>query len=425
MTVGASIPKLSYSILGNFENMVNTDALQLQLSKKIDTRQPGTYSNAIHISGAVLKKGWEKNYNPVIYEQGTLVVVDKEKVEITLTSEKDIFYDGLPHKGYVGEPKVSTGGYGGNRYKITYRKADGSLLSGMPSEVGEYEVTAAVPSENPHYQGEVTIAFSIQKMPVTPSPTSTATPEATPAHITESPIPTITAAPIPTAAATIPMWDKTATPDTTKESEGTIVPTVSLIPEKQDASLALTGEVKAAKHKVTLQWQEIDGAEGYLIYAAKCNRNEKKTKFKRIKEISSGSQVRFVHRKCAKNTWYKYRIKAYRVVNGKKVVFAEAMELHILTKGSKKITNPSGISVSQKNINLKAGEKGNIKAKVLLPKGKKTKWHIEKIRYIALNPLIASVSRSGVVRAKQKGNCEIYVVTQNGIKKKVTITVTE
>ena len=135
--------------------------------------------------------------------------------------------------------------------------------------------------------------------------------------------------------------------------------------------------------------------------------------------------MRFVHRKCAKNTWYKYRIKAYRVVNGKKVVFAEAMELHILTKGSKKITNPSGISVSQKNINLKAGEKGNIKAKVLLPKGKKTKWHIEKIRYIALNPLIASVSRSGVVRAKQKGNCEIYVVTQNGIKKKLTITVTE
>ena len=63
---------------------------------------------------------------------------------------------------------------------------------------------------------------------------------------------------------------------------------------------------------------------------------------------------------CAKNTWYKYRIKAYRVVNGKKVVFAEAMELHILTKGSKKITNPSGISVSQKNINLKAGEKGKI-----------------------------------------------------------------
>lgn len=165
MTVGASIPKLSYSILGNFENMVNTDALQLQLSKKIDTRQPGTYSNAIHISGAVLKKGWEKNYNPVIYEQGTLVVVDKEKVEITLTSEKDIFYDGLPHKGYVGEPKVSAGGYAGNRFTITYRKSDGSLLSGMPTEVGEYEVTAAIPSENLHYQGKVTVAFSIQKMP--------------------------------------------------------------------------------------------------------------------------------------------------------------------------------------------------------------------------------------------------------------------
>ena len=305
------------------------------------------------------------------------------------------------------------------------RKSDGSLLSGMPTEVGEYEVTAAIPSENLHYQGKVTVAFSIQKMPATPSPTPAATPVASPAHITESPAPTATAATIPTASATVPTWEKTAAPDTTKKTEEPFVPTEVLKPQKQNASLALTGEVKAAKHKVTLQWQEIDGAEGYLIYAAKCNRNEKKTKFKRIKEISSGSQVRFVHRKCAKNTWYKYRIKAYRVVNGKKVVFAEAMELHILTKGSKKITNPSGISVSQKNINLKAGEKGNIKAKVLLPKGKKTKWHIEKIRYIALNPLIASVSRSGVVRAKQKGNCEIYVVTQNGIKKKLTITVTE
>ena len=101
------------------------------------------------------------------------------------------------------------------------------------------------------------------------------------------------------------------------------------------------------------------------------------------------------------------------------------MEFHFKTNASNKITNPSGISVKHKNINIKPGEKGNIKAKVLLPKGKKTKWHIEKIRYIALNPLIASVSRSGVVRAKQKGNCEIYVVTQNGIKKKLTITVTE
>ena len=425
MTVGASIPKLSYSILGDFENMVSTDALQLQLSKEIDTRQPGTYSNAIHISGAVLKDGWEKNYNPVIYEPGTLVVVDKEKVELTLTPEKDIFYDGLPHKGYVGEPKVSAGGYAGNCFTITYRKSDGSLLSGMPTEVGEYEVTAAIPSDNPHYQGKVTVAFSIQKMPATPSPTPAATLVASPAHITESPAPTATAAPIPTASATVPMWEKTAAPDTTKKTENPLAPTEVLKPQKQNASLALTGKVKAAKHKVTLQWQEIDGAEGYLIYAAKCNQNEKKTKFKKIKEISSGSQVRFVHRKCAKNTWYKYRIKAYRVVNGKKVVFAEAMELHILTKGSKKITNPSGISVSQKNINLKAGEKGNIKAKVLLPKGKKTKWHIEKIRYISANPLIASVSRSGVIRAKQKGNCEIYVVTQNGIKKKVTITVTE
>ena len=281
MTVGASIPKLSYSILGNFENMVNTDALQLQLSKKIDTRQPGTYSNAIHISGAVLKKGWEKNYNPVIYEQGTLVVVDKEKVEITLTSEKDIFYDGLPHKGYVGEPKVSAGGYAGNRFTITYRKSDGSLLSGMPTEVGEYEVTAAIPSENLHYQGKVTVAFSIQKMPATPSPTPAATPVASPAHITESPAPTATAATIPTASATVPTWEKTAAPDTTKKTEEPFVPTEVLKPQKQNASLALTGEVKAAKHKVTLQWQEIDGAEGYLIYAAKCNQNEKKTKFKK------------------------------------------------------------------------------------------------------------------------------------------------
>ena len=49
--------------------------------------------------------------------------------------------------------------------------------------------------------------------------------------------------------------------------------------------------------------------------------------------------------------------------------------------------------------------------------------HAPKLRYISSDPGIAAVSRSGRITAKAKGSCRIYVITVNGLRKTVQVTV--
>ena len=45
------------------------------------------------------------------------------------------------------------------------------------------------------------------------------------------------------------------------------------------------------------------------------------------------------------------------------------------------------------------------------------------VRYESTNTKIATVSKAGVVKAKKKGTCYIYAYAQNGVSKKIKVTV--
>lgn len=55
-------------------------------------------------------------------------------------------------------------------------------------------------------------------------------------------------------------------------------------------------------------------------------------------------------------------------------------------------------------------------------KDKKIK-RFRKLAYEASNPKVASVSKKGMIKAKGKGNCKIYVYAQNGAYKAVKVRV--
>lgn len=95
-------------------------------------------------------------------------------MKITLTGKyivniaacpQDALYDGGSHSGYSGTVSASlkTGGepYEGNDLTYTYAKADGSIIEGAPSEVGDYTLTIAVPESNETCKGSTEIKFSI------------------------------------------------------------------------------------------------------------------------------------------------------------------------------------------------------------------------------------------------------------------------
>lgn len=85
--------------------------------------------------------------------------------------------------------------------------------------------------------------------------------------------------------------------------------------------------------------------------------------------------------------------------------------------------NPSSVRVNKSKVTLKKGKSFTVKAKVIVPKGKKTKWHTDKIHFISSDNKIVAVSVKGKIKAKKKGKCIIYAIAQNGVSKKIKVTV--
>ena len=236
----------------------------------------------------------------------------------------------------------------------------------------------------------------------TPSPSPSPTPTATP---TATPTTTPTVTPTQRATAT-PTMTPTIAPTTVPTQVPTAAPTVAPTkkPVKASVSKKLIQPVKASENANRLSWNPVKNADGYFIYASACNENGKERKVKKIADIKNRTTTSYTHKNCEKDTWYKYRITAYRIIGKKKTAISKSLELHSLTKGSKTYENPSRVKIrSGKKLSLKAGSTKKIRAQVIVPKGKKTCWHIQKIRYLVSDSSVLTVSKKGKIRAKKQG----------------------
>ncbi|MBR6511983.1 MAG: Ig-like domain-containing protein, partial [Clostridia bacterium] len=124
---------------------------------------------------------------------------------------------------------------------------------------------------------------------------------------------------------------------------------------------------------------------------------------------------------------YKAYVKAYAMKDGSKVYLGTSPKIHAYTSGGKgKFTNPKSVTVKKTEVSLTVGGTHQIKAKVKkLKKSKKLipDFHAVALRYLSSDDTVATVSDSGVVTAKAKGSCKIYVFSVNGVKKTVNVTV--
>lgn len=67
--------------------------------------------------------------------------------------------------------------------------------------------------------------------------------------------------------------------------------------------------------KIKLTWDKISGASGYEIWRY----DSSKKKYTKIKTIKNGSTVSYTNSKLNKNKTYKYRIRSYKTVRGRKI----------------------------------------------------------------------------------------------------------
>lgn len=173
---------------------------------------------------------------------------------------------------------------------------------------------------------------------------------------------------------------------------------------------------KLKKNSVTVKWNKVKNADGYIVYGAKCGA---KSKYKVLKVVSSKT-TSYTHKKLKKGTYYKYNIVAFKYVNGVKVTLAASKKIHATTQGGK-YGVAKAVKLNKSNVKIKKGKTFKIKASEI-KKDKKIKRH-RAICYESSNTKIATVNSKGKIKAKKKGKCTIYVYAQNGVYKTVKVTV--
>lgn len=171
-------------------------------------------------------------------------------------------------------------------------------------------------------------------------------------------------------------------------------------------------KVKKSNHKsIKLTWRKVKGGTTYVVYGAKCGKSYSK--------IGSVSKNTFTNKKLKKGTYYKYMVVAQ---DSKGKVITMSKLIHVATSGGK-VGNCKKIKVNKSSIILKSNGKFKLKVKqIATKKNLKIKQH-RKTAFESTNEKVAVVLKNGVIQAKGKGKCLIYVYAQNGVYKKIKIKV--
>ncbi|MGI6211145.1 MAG: InlB B-repeat-containing protein [Anaerovoracaceae bacterium] len=175
----------------------------------------------------------------------------------------------------------------------------------------------------------------------------------------------------------------------------------------------------AGKNAEKLSWTKIRGAAGYDVYFGKCGRV--------LRKIGSTKSLKKRIRGLTKGTVYKYRVRAYKIVDGEKVYLCRSKVSHAVAGGyNSKFTDAKSIRAAKQSLTLKAGRTASLKAKQTKLKSGRSflkNSHTTLLRFKSDNPSVASVSTSGKVRAKKAGTCRIYIYAINGLWTFTDITV--
>ena len=170
-----------------------------------------------------------------------------------------------------------------------------------------------------------------------------------------------------------------------------------------------------SKNSVKITYNKVEDAEGYVIYGAPCGNKYKK--------LGTSTSLSFTHSNLPKDTRYKYYVVAYKKVDGKVVSLGKTPKIHITTVSSK-YTNTKSISLEEEALISKTGDVSVISAKVnKVSTSKKLLLHVAKLRYYSTDSSIAEVDEKGNITSKKLGTCDIYLLTNDGILTKLSITV--
>ncbi|MCI7322311.1 MAG: Ig-like domain-containing protein [Lachnospiraceae bacterium] len=196
-------------------------------------------------------------------------------------------------------------------------------------------------------------------------------------------------------------------------------------------SVALNSNAAAKWTKenyLMLTWGKVKGAEGYEVYVRKCDGKSLWTKPTYTAKSEKASYVtlkKLGGKKFSTTANYKYGVRAYKYVNGKKVYIGRSLTYHFVGSNNKKETNAKSVTAGKKSITLGVKKTTKLTCKVTKVNAKRAlEKHDTLVRYISSNPSVAKVDlRTGKVTGVKAGKCKIYCIAVNGVKTTVSVTV--
>ena len=357
--------------------------------------------------------------------------VIRQETTVNIIGERNKTYDGQPV-----DLKYSTNSSASGTVEY---KVNGTWQSEAPSHVGTYEVKASVP-ENDDYEAasatdtvtispkEITVtADNAKKLSNEADPKLTYTAEGLVGNDTLSGIIVKRKAGKKAGTYAISVSQETnANPDykiTFKKGILTI--------DQADQSKLKGNEVsklklpillakgKSGKKSITLSWLKYTGADGYEAYWCYCNGSKNYKKFATVKN----GKLSTTHKKLKNKREYKYFVAAYKMVEGRKIYIAKSNTLHVALKDAN-TTNVTSIKVNKSKVNLTTGKTFKLKCTTKVENSKKSLLsHTSAYRYYTSNTKVATVTKNGVIKAKGKGKCTVYVLANNGVYKRIKVTV--
>ena len=178
---------------------------------------------------------------------------------------------------------------------------------------------------------------------------------------------------------------------------------------------------KVTKTSITVAWSKVSGAKKYVVYANKSGKTNK------LKKITTTSKLTYTLKKfnkkaLVKGTYYKFMVVA---LNSKGKVVTTSKYVHIATLGKNAASNPAKVTTKAKKDKVTLKVKKTFKLAGAYASSAK-KYKVKKIlamRYESTNAKVATVTAKGVIKGVKKGTCYVYAFAQNGIAKRIKVTV--
>ncbi len=186
-------------------------------------------------------------------------------------------------------------------------------------------------------------------------------------------------------------------------------------------ALNASAKVSMSGKTLTVKWGKVTTADGYDVFVQTAS---KAFSTKATKTITKNTISSCTISSLSQTGAYKVVVKAYRTINGKKTFVGNTLSYYVVGGSHATATNAKSITVAKTTVELSAGKTSSISATVTnTDKKKELPGYVAELRYRSTNTAVATVDANGKITAVGKGTCTIYVVAENGVNKKVSVTV--